>query len=176
MKKEQSRLLEAINQFNGLLNARQRFYIGTAIKDALILGNRSAILTEDEAVEMFNVVEDNILTDARKNEEVRAYLNGVAQCKQSESGQPQQEEITADTTDITPKKYYEVFIKPALNIIASECAERFGLLFVKYICTGEKPADDALTDDEKLLWNVFMAMIEIKYNPDFSEAISEDEA
>lgn len=76
---------------------------------------------------------------------------------------------------MTSKTYYEVFIKPALDIINEEYAERLGGLFVKCICTGEKPADDALTDDEKLLWNVFMFMVEIKFNPCFSESIADIE-
>ena len=75
--------------------------------------------------------------------------------------------------EMTPREYYDIFIRPALNIVADEFSERFGSLFVKYICTGEKPADDALNDEEKLLWNVFMAMVEIEFNPEFSEFISD---
>lgn len=39
---------------------------------------------------------------------------------------------------------------------------------MKYICTGERPADDALKEDEKLLWNVFMVKAELMFNDSFS--------
>jgi hypothetical protein len=77
---------------------------------------------------------------------------------------------------MTPKQYYDIFIKPALDIIREEYSELIGSVFVKYICTGERPAEDALTEDEKLLWNVFMAMVEIKFNPDFSAYVPDVEA
>ncbi len=173
MKKEQAKVIEAVNQLNGLFNVRERFFIGTAIKDALVLGRRSALLTEDEATELQDLIENNILSDARQHDDVSAYLNSGSK---SAGEHHQQDENSTIKEEMTPKKYYDIFIKPALDIIVTECPERFGLLFVKYICTGEQPSDDALTDDEKILWNVFMAMIEIKFNTDFSEAISEDEA
>ena len=78
---------------------------------------------------------------------------------------------------MTPKKYYEIFIKPALDIICEEYSEIIGSVFVKYICTGERPADDALTEDEKLLWNVFMVKAELMFNDSFScysETFTED--
>ncbi len=167
MKKELSILAEAISQ----LGVKERYFIGTAIKDALVLGSRSALLTEDEATELQDLVENHILSEARQHDEISAYLNSGAQ---SVGEHHLLDENSTGMEDMTPKQYYEIFIKPALDIISSDFAERFGLLFVKYICTGEQPAEDALTDDEKLLWNVFMAMCEIKFNPDFSEVISED--
>lgn len=84
-------------------------------------------------------------------------------------------ESNIENEEMTPREYYDIFIKPALDIISEEYSELIGLAFVKYICTGDKPAEDALTEDEKLLWNVFMAMVEIKFNPEFSEFISDDE-
>ena len=157
MTKEQSQVLEAV----GLLNARLRFFIGGAIKDALVLGNRSELLTTAEAETLLGIVEAKILTDARNADEVRCFLAGNAQ--------PQPAEQTeSDAEDITPSKYYDIFIKPALQFIFEEYSELIGSVFVKYICTGERPAEDALTEDEKLLWNVFMMMVEVRLNPDFS--------
>lgn len=90
---------------------------------------------------------------------------------------PQQEDLPWDDVhDMTPREYYDIFIRPALDIIYEEYSERIGLLFVKYICTGERPAEDALSEDEKLLWNVFMAMVEIKFNAELTAAISDTEA
>ena len=156
-KKEQSQVLEAV----GLLNVRLRFFIGASIKDALVLGKRSELLTEKEAEDLLGIVEDKILTDVRNADEVRTFLAGNSQpqpAKQTES----------DAEDITPSKYYDIFIKPALHIILEEYAERIGQIFVKFICTGERLAEDELTDDEKLLWNVFMMMVEVRLNPEFS--------
>ena len=76
---------------------------------------------------------------------------------------------------MTSKTYYEIFIRPALDIINEEYAERFGKMLVKCICTGGTPADNEMTDDEKLLWNVFMFMVEVKFNPCFSTPFSDDE-
>lgn len=91
---------------------------------------------------------------------------------------PQQEDLPrGDVHDMTPREYYDIFIRPALDIIREEYSELIGSLFVKYICTGEKPADDALTEVEKMLWNVFMAMVEVRFNDSFScysEAFTED--
>lgn len=90
---------------------------------------------------------------------------------------PQQEDLPrGDVHDMTPREYYDIFIRPALDIIREEYSELIGSLFVKYICTGEKPAYDELTEEEKLLWNVFMAMVEIKFNAELTEAISDTEA
>ncbi len=75
MKKELLILAEAIGQ----LDVRERFFIGAAIKDALVLGNRSALLTEDEATNLYDVVENCILSEARQHEEISAYLNSGAQ-------------------------------------------------------------------------------------------------
>lgn len=108
------------------------------------------------------------MTDARKADEVRAFLS------ESDKQTQRDEQTGGDGVgDMTPREYYEIFIKPALDIIREEYSELIGSVFVKYICSGERPAEDALTEDEKLLWNVFMAMVEIKFNPDFSEFITD---
>lgn len=82
-------------------------------------------------------------------------------------------ESNIENEEMTPREYYDIFIKPALDIIREEYSELIGSVFVKYICSGERPSDDALSEDEKLLLNVFMAMVEIKFNPDFSEFITD---
>lgn len=171
MTKEHLQVTEAVEKFNGLLNARLRFFIGGAIKDALVLGNRSDLLKANEAQALLDIVEADIMTDARKADEVQAFLSESSEQTQRE------EESNSENEDMTPREYYDIFIKPALDIIREEYSELIGSVFVKYICTGERPAEDALTEDEKLLWNVFMAMVEIKFNNSFSnysEAFTED--
>ena len=84
-------------------------------------------------------------------------------------------ESNSENGDMTPSQYYDIFIKPALDIIREEYSELIGSAFVNYICTGERPAEDALTEDEKLLWNVFMAMVEIMFNAELTSAILGDE-
>ena len=170
MTKEHLQLTEAFGKFNNVLNARLRFFIGGAIKDALVLGNRSDLLKDNEAQALLDFVEADIMADARKADEIRALLNENGIQTQRE------EESNSGNEDMTPKQYYDIFIKPALDIIREEYSELIGSVFVKYICTGERPADDALTEDEKLLWNVFMAMVEIKFNAELTAAISDTEA
>lgn len=170
MTKEHLQLTEAFGKFNSVLNARLRFFIGGAIKDALVLGNRSDLLKDNEAQALIDIVEADIMTDARKSEEVQAFLSDSSTQTQRE------EESNSGNEDMTPKQYYDIFIKPALDIIREEYSELIGSVFVKYICTGERPAEDALTEDEKLLWNVFMAMVEIKFNAELTAAISDTEA
>lgn len=170
MTKEHLQLTEAFSKFNNVLNARLRFFIGGAIKDALVLGNRSDLLKDNEAHALLDIVEADIMADARKADEVRTFLADSSTQTQRE------EESNRENEDMTPKQYYDIFIKPALDIIREEYSELIGSVFVKYICTGERPADDALTEDEKLLWNVFMAMVEIKFNPDFSAYIPDVKA
>ena len=170
MTKEHLQLTEAFGKFNNVLNARLRFFIGGAIKDALVLGNRSDLLKDNEAQALLDFVEADIMADARKADEVRTFLADSSTQTQRE------EESNSGNEDMTPKQYYDIFIKPALDIIREEYSELIGSVFVKYICTGERPADDALTEDEKLLWNVFMAMVEIKFNAELTAAISDTEA
>jgi len=170
MTKEHLQLTEAFGKFNNVLNARLRFFIGGAIKDALVLGNRSDLLKDNEAQALLDFVEADIMADARKADEVRTFLTDSSTQTQRE------EESNSGNEDMTPKQYYDIFIKPALDIIREEYSELIGSVFVKYICTGERPAEDALTEDEKLLWNVFMAMVEIKFNAELTAAISDTEA
>lgn len=171
MTKEHLQITEAFGKFNSVLPARLRYFIGGAIKDALVLGNRSDLLKDNEAQALIDIVEADIIADARKADEVRTFLS-------DSSTQTQREEQTGGdgVGDMTPREYYEIFIKPALDIIREDYSELIGSVFVKYICTGERPADDALTEDEKLLWNVFMAMVEIKFNAELTAAISDTEA
>ena len=170
MTKEHLQLTEAFGKFNNVLNARLRFFIGGAIKDALVLGNRSDLLKDNEAQALLDFVEADIMADARKADEVRTFLADSSTQTQRE------EESNSGNEDMTPKQYYDIFIKPALDFIREEYSELIGSVFVKYICTGERPAEDALTEDEKLLWNVFMAMVEIKFNAELTAAISDTEA
>ena len=170
MRKEHLQLTEAFGKFNNVLNARLRYFIGGAIKDALVLGNRSDLLKDNEAQALLDFVEADIMADARKADEVRTFLADCSTQTQRE------EESNSGNEDMTPKQYYDIFIKPALDIIREEYSELIGSVFVKYICTGERPAEDALTEDEKLLWNVFMAMVEIKFNAELTAAISDTEA
>jgi len=170
MTKEHLQLTEAFGKFNNVLNARLRFFIGGAIKDALVLGNRSDLLKDNEAQALLDFVEADIMADARKADEVRTFL------ADSSTQTQRVEESNSGNEDMTPKQYYDIFIKPALDIIREEYSELIGSVFVKYICTGERPAEDALTEDEKLLWNVFMAMVEIKFNAELTAAISDTEA
>ena len=170
MTKEHLQLTEAFDKFNTVLNARLRFFIGGAIKDALVLGKRTDLLKDNEAQALLDFVEADIMADARKADEVRTFLADSSTQTQRE------EESNSGNEDMTPKQYYDIFIKPALDIIREEYSELIGSVFVKYICTGERPAEDALTEDEKLLWNVFMAMVEIKFNAELTAAISDTEA
>ena len=163
-------LQTAFDKFNNVLNARLRFFIGGAIKDALVLGRRTDLLKDNEAQALLDFVEADIMADARKADEVRTFLADSSTQTQRE------EESNRGNEDMTPKQYYDIFIKPALDIIREEYSELIGSVFVKYICTGERPAEDALTEDEKLLWNVFMAMVEIKFNAELTAAISDTEA
>jgi hypothetical protein len=172
MRKEHLQILEAVDKFNSTLNARLRFFIGAAVKDALVLGRRTDLLKDNEAQALLDIVEADIMADARKADGVRTFLaNSSTQIQREE-----ETESNSEKEDMTPKQYYDIFIKPALDIIREEYSELIGSVFVKYICTGERPAEDALTEDEKLLWNVFMAMVEIKFNAELSAAISDDEA
>lgn len=174
MRKEHLQLLEAVDKFNGLINARLRFFIGAAIKDALSLGRRSELLTEPEARALLDIIEANIMTSAKEDEQVMAFLAGNRQSALTEAGEGV-ELHDPNECNISPREYYDIFIKPALDIIREEYAERIGEMFVKYICTGEPPADKELTDDEKVLWNVFMAMTEIKFNAELTAAITDAE-
>jgi hypothetical protein len=70
-------LKEVVEKFNELLNPRLRYFIGTAVKDALALGNRTELLTEQEAQGLFDIIEADILTKARDDERVRAFLKEV---------------------------------------------------------------------------------------------------
>ena len=174
MRKEHLQLLEAVDKFNGLLNARLRFYIGAAIKDALVLGRRSELLTEPERQALLDIIEEDIMTSAKDDERVGAFLAGNHQAV-IDTGEDE-ETHDANECNISQREYYDIFIKPALDIIREEYAERIGEMFVRYICTGEPPADDELTNDEKVLWNVFMAMTEIKFNAELSAVITDDES
>lgn len=162
-KKEQSQVLEAV----GHLNSRLRFFIGASIKDALVLGNRTNIITEREALTLSDVIEA-ILSDARKSDEVRRFLG--------DSPQPQPAEQTGEDGEMTPRQYFELFLSPALDIIKEELAEKFGGLFVEYVCTGKRPAEDELSDGERLLWNAFLAVVQIRFNAELTAAITDDEA
>ena len=159
MKNDDLKVLEAVNQLNGVLNDRQRYFIGAAIKDALVLGRYADLMTEDEAVAMYEVVEERILSEARKNETVADYLAKATDFTPTEKERE-------ENGGMTPTDYYEVFVKPALEIICEEYSDLIGRLFVKYICTGEPPSEDALSADEKVLWNIFMATVEIKFISD----------
>lgn len=165
MTKEQSQVLEAV----GLLNARLRFFIGGAIKDALVLGNRSELLTTAEAETLLGIVEAKILTDARNADEVRCFLAGNAQPQRSENAEAEGDIMTA-------RQYFDAFLLPAMSIIKDEFAERFGLWIVDYVCTGKTPGESTLSNDMKLLWNAFLAVVHIRCNPELSAAISDDEA
>jgi hypothetical protein len=173
MTKEHLQLTEAFGKFNNVLNARLRFFIGGAIKDALVQGHRTDLLTEHEAQELLDVVEAGIMAKARASKEVQAFLAGANVTSKS---YVESVKSSSDHIDMTPRQYYDNFIKPALDIIREEYSELIGSFFVKYICTGERPAEDALTEDEKLLWNVFMAMVEIEFNAELTAAISDTEA
>lgn len=170
MRKEYLQLLEAVGKFNSILNARLRFFIGTAIKDALILGNRTDLLKDDEAQALLDILETEILTDARNADEVRAFLA-------DSNAQPQQSEKTEEGRDVmTAKEYYDAFLSPAMSIIKDEFAECFGLWFVNYVCTGNTPDESTLSNDMKLLWNAFLAVVHIRCNSELSAAISDVEA
>ena len=173
MRKEHLRLLEAVDKFNGILDARLRFFIGAAIRDALALGRRSELLTEPEAQALLDIVEAEIMTEARDDERVKMFIAANQRSALTEAGEDEKQPCDADECNISPREYYDIFIRPALDIIREEYSELIGSIFVKYICTGERPSEDALTEDEKLLWNVFMAMVEIKFNADFSEFITD---
>ena len=167
MKKELSQLKELVGTFNELANARVRFFVAASIKDALVLGNRSELLTDSEAQDLLDVIETNILQDVRNDEQVRAFLG--------DSPQPQRVEQTEGDV-MTPKEYYDAFLLPAMSIVKDEFAERFGLWIVEYICTGKTPDESTLSNDMKLLWNAFLAVMHIRCNPELSAAILDDEA
>ena len=104
MTKEHLQLTEAFGKFNSVLPARLRFFIGGAIKDALILGGRSDLLKDNEAQALLDIVEADIMADARKADEVRTFLAGS-------NTQTQREERTErdGVGDMTPREYYEIF-------------------------------------------------------------------
>lgn len=167
MTKEHLQITEAFDKFNNVLNARLRFFIGGAIKDALVLGNRTNLLKEDEAQALLDVLEAEILTDARKADEVRTFLGDSPQPQPAEQG---------EDDEMTPRQYFELFLSPALDIIKEELAEKFGGLFIAYICTGKRPAEDELSEGERLLWNAFLAVVQIRFNAELTAAITDDEA
>ena len=167
MTKEHLQLTEAFDKFNHVLNARLRFFIGGAIKDALVLGKRSDLLKDNEAQALLDIVEADIMTDARKADEVRAFLG--------DSPQPQRVEQTEGDV-MTAKEYYDAFLLPAMSIVKDEFAERFGLWIVDYVCTGKTPDESTLSNDMKLLWNAFLAVVHIRCNPELLAAILDDEA
>ncbi len=68
----------------------------------------------------------------------------------------QSENILDDAT------YYEIFIHPALEMIAEEKADVIGRALVKYICLDEKP--DFNSEDDKLCWNIVMLAVEAMFN------------
>ena len=159
MKKEDVKLFEALSLIKEQLPSSMLQYVGGALRDALVTGKRSELLTEKEALSLSDMVE--------------VYFMGGSYNEVTEE-QNEKEQHFSECGDITPEKYYNVFLKPAMDIISEEYSELIGQLFVKYICTGEHPAEDALSEDEKLLWNVFMAMVEIHFNPKFAEFFAED--
>lgn len=58
MTNRQIQLTEAFDKFNGSLNDRLRFFICSAVKDALVLGNRSHLLKVSEAETLLDVMEN----------------------------------------------------------------------------------------------------------------------
>lgn len=77
MKKEQLQVTEAVEKFNELANARVRFFVGAAVKDALVLGNRSELITEQEAQDLLDIIETDILQGARNDARVQEFLKVV---------------------------------------------------------------------------------------------------
>ena len=74
MTKKHLQLTEAFDKFNSVLNDRLRFFIGGAIEDALILGNRSEIITEQEALELSDVLNE-IMVSVRQTDTVKTFLS-----------------------------------------------------------------------------------------------------
>ena len=63
-------------------------------------------------------------------------------------------------------EYVEVFLDPAMQLIAEEKADTLGSLLVRWICTGEQP--ELSDEDDKLCWNLLMMRLELMFNPQVS--------
>jgi len=63
-------------------------------------------------------------------------------------------------------EYVEVFLDPAMQLIAEEKADSLGSLLVRWICTGE--CQDLSDEDNKLCWNLLMMRLELMFNPQVS--------
>ena len=60
-------------------------------------------------------------------------------------------------------EYYEIFIKPSLEILAEEKAQRLGVAFIRWIVYGKQP--HFKQDSDKLLWNALMLACNKVFNP-----------
>lgn len=64
---------------------------------------------------------------------------------------------------MTVNEYYELFIKPGLQLLAKEKEQRLGVAFIRWIVYGTLPAFK--DDGDKLLWNALMFACNKEFNP-----------
>lgn len=161
---KQKELNNIVKQFGDQLNHRQQFFIGAAVKDALVLGNRSQLLTEDEALELSEAIETGMLEEARKSDAVQGFLHGRSPVCEKETNEDFEQRVEQC------KQVYKEYIVPVLKIVYEQYSERFGTMLVKYIYTGEISDAGAPTDEDKFMWNVFIAIVELKFGVTLSSA------
>ena len=71
-----------------------------------------------------------------------------------------------EAVSMSEAEYVEVFLDPAMQLIAEEKADSLGSLLVRWICTGE--CQDLSDEDNKLCWNLLMMRLELMFNPQVS--------
>lgn len=69
--------------------------------------------------------------------------------------------------EMTMTEYYELFIKPALQLYADDKEQRLGVAFIRYIVKGERP--NLKSDVDKLLWTCLMIACNVGFNTEFAD-------
>lgn len=69
--------------------------------------------------------------------------------------------------NMTFNEYYDLFIAPALKVLAGEREQALGVQFIRWICLDKRP--QLKSDDDKLLWNCLMFACNREFNPEMSK-------
>lgn len=69
--------------------------------------------------------------------------------------------------NMTFNEYYDLFIAPALKVLAGEREQVLGVQFIRWICLGKTP--QLKSDDDKLLWNCLMFACNREFNPEMAK-------
>ena len=68
---------------------------------------------------------------------------------------------------MTMTEYYELFIKPALQMFTNDKEQRLGVALIRYLVNGTRPKLKSEVD--KLLWNGLMIACNVGFNTEFAD-------